>query len=215
MIDLDSDDNAVREAAFGAVLPTLVLRAQHVAAVFAQQLDEDMVMSGYMALVHHYLPDAKPLEKSTILLLDHKIALPLARCRHETTLVDSAEVMKQMILFDMEEKVQQGQALSSVSKAEDEDVAGKGRGLMKGEMSELTLVRSHGLWGTFVSQLAVVRAKSSDPLDIVQLQLASGLPSPIVRRNFMCMVTLASHAPWDFLLNHRMAKNAEYSKLQK
>ena len=50
-----------------------------------------------------------------------------------------------MILFDMEEKVQQGQAMSSVGKAEDEDVAGKGRGLTKGEMSELTLVRSHGL----------------------------------------------------------------------
>ena len=64
-----------------------------------------------------------------------------------------------------------------------------------------------------MSQLAVVRARSSAPLDIVQLQLDSGLP--IVRRNFMCMVPLASHAPWDFLLNHRMAKKAEFSKLQK
>ena len=44
MIDLDSDDNAVRESAFGAVLPTFILQAQHVASVFAQQLDEDMVM---------------------------------------------------------------------------------------------------------------------------------------------------------------------------
>ena len=35
--------------------------------------------------------------------------------------------------------------MSSVGKAEDEDVAGKGRGLTKGEMSELTLVRSHVL----------------------------------------------------------------------
>ena len=61
MIDLDSDDNAVREAAFGAVPPTLILQAQHVATVFAQQLDEDMVMSGYLALVQHYLPDAKLL----------------------------------------------------------------------------------------------------------------------------------------------------------
>jgi hypothetical protein len=213
MIDLDSDDGLVREAAFGAVLPTLILEAQHVAGIFAQQLDDEMVMSGYQALVQHYLPDAKPLEKSTILLLDHKVALPLARCRHETALLDSAEVIKQMILFDMEEQVQQGQALSSVGKAEDEDTAGKGRGLTKGEMSELTLVRSHVLWGTFVSQLAVVRARSSDPLDIVQLQLDSGLP--IVRRNFMCMVTLTSHAPWDFLLNHRMAKKAEYGRLQK
>ena len=64
-----------------------------------------------------------------------------------------------------------------------------------------------------MSQLAVVRAKSTDPLDIVQLQLDSGLP--IIRRNFMCMVTLTSHAPWDFLLNHRMAKKAEYGRLQK
>ena len=215
MVDLDSEGPSVREAAFGAVLPTLVLQAQHVASVFSQQLDEDLVLSGYLALVQHYLPEAKPLEKSTILLLDHKVALPLARCRHETRLVaiDSAELVEKMILFDVEEKVQQGQALSSVGKAEDEDVAGKGRGLTKGEMSELTLVRSHGLWGTFVSQLAVVRARSSDPLDIIQLQLESGLP--IVRRNFMCMVTLASHAPWGFLLNHRMAKKAEYSKLQK
>ena len=47
----------------------------------------------------------------------------------------------------------------TVGKAEDEDVAGKGRGLTKGEMSELTLVRSHELWGTFVSQLAVARAR--------------------------------------------------------
>ena len=56
MIDLDSDDNVVREAAFGAVLPTLILQAQHLAGVFAQQLDEDMVMSGYLALVQHYRP---------------------------------------------------------------------------------------------------------------------------------------------------------------
>ena len=81
--------------AFGAVLPTLVLQAQHVASVFAQQLDEDLVLYGYLAMVQHYLPEARPLEKSTILLLDHKIALPLARCSHETTLVDSAEVAKQ------------------------------------------------------------------------------------------------------------------------
>ena len=152
IIDLDSDGNAVREAAFGAVLrmPTLILQAQHAASVFAQQLDEDMVMSEYLALVQHYLLEAKPLEKATILLLDHKLDLPLARCRHETTLVDSAEVAKQMILFDMEEKVQQGQAMSSVGKAEDEDVAGNGRGLTKGEMSELTLVRSqHWAVGDF------------------------------------------------------------------
>ena len=104
-------------------------------------------MSGYLALVQHYLPDAKPLEKSTTLLLDHKVALPPARCRHETALVDSADVMKQTILFDMEEKVRQGHALSSVGKAEDENVAGKGSGLTKGEISELTQVRSHVLWG--------------------------------------------------------------------
>ena len=91
----------------------------------------------------------------------------------------------------MEEQVQQGQALSSVGKAEDKDVAGKGRGLTEAEMSELTLVRSHALcsWGTFVSQLAVVKARSTDQLDIVQLQLDSGLP--IMRRNFMRMVTLS------------------------
>ena len=151
MVDLDSEDPSVREAAFGAVLPTLVLQAQHVAAIFCQQLDKDLVLQGYLNLAQHYLPDAKPLEKSTILLLDHKVALPLARCRHETRLVDSSELVEQIILFDMEEKVQQGQALSSVGKAEDEDVTGKGRGLTKGEMSELTLVRPHGLWGTFVS----------------------------------------------------------------
>ena len=127
--------------------------------------------------------------------------------------MDSADLVKQVILFDKEERVQQVQALSSVGKSEDNDVTGKGRGLTKGEMSELTLVTSHVLWETFVLQLAVVRARSHDPLDIVQLQLDSGLP--IVRRNFMCMVTLNSHAPWDFLLKHRMAKKAEYSKLQK
>ena len=144
------------------------------------------------------MPEAKPLEKSIILLLDHKVALPLAICRHETRRVDSAELVEKMILFDMEEKIQQGQALSSVGKAEDEDVAGKGRGLTKGEMPELTLVRSHGLWGTFVSQLAlpVVRARSSGPLDIVQLQLQLDSGLPIWRGNSMCMVTLASHAPW-------------------
>ena len=119
MVDLDSEDPSVREAAFGAVLPTLVLQAQHVASVFSQQLDEDLVLSGYLALglVQHYLPEAdyKPLEKSTILLLDHKVApaLALARCRHETRLVDSAELVEKMILYDMEEKIQQGQALSS------------------------------------------------------------------------------------------------------
>ena len=36
MIDLASDANAVREVAFGAVLPTLILQTQHVALVFAQ-----------------------------------------------------------------------------------------------------------------------------------------------------------------------------------
>ena len=155
--------------AFGAVLPTLVLQAQHVASVFSQQLDEDLVLSGYLTMVQHYLPEAKPLEKSTMLLLDHKIALPLARCRHETSLLHSAEVVEQMILFDMEENVQQGQAMSSVGTAEDEDLTGNGRGLTKGEMSELTLVRSHRLWGTFVSQLAVVRARSSDLNKMMQV----------------------------------------------
>ena len=47
----------VREAAFGEVLPTLVLQAQHVASVFSQQLDEDLVLSSsdYLAMVQHYL----------------------------------------------------------------------------------------------------------------------------------------------------------------
>ena len=39
MVDLDSEDPSVREAAFGAVLPTLVLQAQNVASIFSQQLD--------------------------------------------------------------------------------------------------------------------------------------------------------------------------------
>ena len=33
MVDLDSEDPSVREAAFGAVLPTLVLQAQNVASI--------------------------------------------------------------------------------------------------------------------------------------------------------------------------------------
>ena len=63
-VDLDSEDPSVRdpEAAFGADLPTLVLQAQHVASVFSQQLDEDLVLSGYLAMVQHYLPEAKPLD---------------------------------------------------------------------------------------------------------------------------------------------------------
>ena len=63
------------------------------------------------------------------------------------------------------------------------------------------------------SQLAVAKARSTGPLDIVKLQLDSGLP--IVRMTFMCMVTLLSHSPWGFLLNHMMAKKGEHSQLRK
>ena len=104
-------------------------------------------------------------------------------------------------------------AATDVSKAEELDVAERGRGLTKAELAEFALMRTHALWKHFVQDVSTLQLDSTQTgLDYTDLQLQSGLPK--VRHFFLCLVNIKADFPWDFLANYRLAKQSEFGMLQ-
>ena len=125
----------------------------------------------------------------------------------------SQQFVTQIIEYSSGEAVEMVNAATDVSNAEELDVAERGRGLIKAELAEFALMRTHALWKHFVQDVATLQLdRTQTGLDYTELQLQSGLPT--VRRFFVCLVNIKADFPWDFLANYRLAKRSEFGMLQ-
>ena len=176
------------------------------------------MFSGFSSLADHFLPAVKLQELATLGRLERMVVVLLARCINKKITVHSGawssqHFVNQMIEYSSSEAVEIENAATDISKAEEVDVAERGRGLAKAEFAEFALMRTHALWKHFVQDISALQSDNTQTvLDYTELQLQSGLPT--VCCCFLCLVDIKADFPWDFLANYRLAKRPEFGMLQ-
>ena len=83
MVDLDSSDLEVRQAAFRGVLPTILRGNEVMSPIFERASDDEAVWYAYEWLLKHFLKAEDPMSYMSAVALGHAVRTAVGVCRSE------------------------------------------------------------------------------------------------------------------------------------
>ena len=214
MLDLSSDVQEHRQAAFSMVLPTVVRSFETLGKILTDSR-QTAVFSVYKALVKHFLDTDLVCEETTLRRLEAAVDEPFKRASMQIETGDDMEVLVSKVMQQKAEDTVASVGSPTTTSIESVEASDKltGKAPSRSDMVELMKLQTHTSWQKFVALVEVMVEQEASTELFVEAMLKSGLP--VTRQQLFCLVNYRHDSPWTILINHRMANRKNLKAVQR